>query len=134
MLLRPRNDRRLSLFRALLLIVACVAAIPASAATREEDFAIAVANDRVGQVKDMLARGVDPNTVDAQGDPALVVAARSGNLNTVQVLLAAKADVNARNRFGDTAIMVAALSGSLPVVGAVGARGAPISRTRVGRR
>ena len=108
---RPPVDRRLSLFRMLALVFACALGAPSDAATREEDFVIAVANDRVGQVKDMLARGVDPNTVDAQGDPALVVAARGGNLDTVKVLLAAKADVNARNRFGDTAIMVAALSG-----------------------
>jgi len=122
--LRPPIDRRLNLLRLLAVVTACAIAAPAGAATREEDFAIAVANDRVGQVKDMLARGVDPNTVDAQGDPALVVAARGGNLNTVQVLLAAKADVNARNRFGDTAVMVAALSGSLPVVRALRSGGA----------
>ena len=100
--LRPRIDPVLRLFAAL-----CATAVFAHAggAALDEDFAIAVANDRVGQVKERLARGADPNAVNAMGDPALVAAARAGNAATVDVLLAAKADVNARNKFGDTAIM-----------------------------
>ena len=122
--MRPLTDRRLNPLRLLVAAWACMFIAHAGAATRDEDFAIAVANDRAGPVKDLLARGADPNTLDAQGDPVLVVAARAGNLNTLQVLLAAKADVNARNRFGDTAIMVAALSGNLPVVCALRGAGA----------
>ncbi len=41
-----------------------------------EDFFVFVANDRVADVKALLARGVDPDSVDKNGDPAIVVAAR----------------------------------------------------------
>ena len=51
-------------------------------------------NDRAADVKAILARGVDPNTVDGNGEPVLVVAARGGFVATVDVLLAGRADVN----------------------------------------
>ena len=104
-----RTDSARFLLRWVVVFAAFGTFAHAAAAAAEEDFAIAVANDRVGQVKELLARGVDPNTVDAIGDPMLLVAARAGNVNTVEALLAARADVNVRNKFGDTAIMAAAL-------------------------
>ena len=102
------------------------AALPRPAAAQQayEDFVFAVANDRVDQVKGLLARGIDPGTVDRNGDPALVVAARAGYLATVEALLAARAKVDQRNPRGDTALMVAALNGHMAVVKALRARGA----------
>jgi len=70
------------------LLGAAVAAT-ALAGPREDDFIVAVDNDRVGQVKEMLAHGMDPDTVNAAGEPALVVAARAGNAATVNLLLGA---------------------------------------------
>ena len=61
-----------------------------------EDFIVAVNNDRVPQVKELLGKGIDPNTVGPNGEPALVLAARAGYAGTVDALLAAKANVNAR--------------------------------------
>ena len=107
------------------LLGAAVAAT-ALAGPREDDFIVAVDNDRVGQVKEMLAHGMDPDTVNAAGEPALVVAARAGNAATVDLLLGAKANVNARSKFGDTAIMAAALSGQLAVVRTLRTRGAEL--------
>ena len=52
-----------------------------------------MANDRVADVKALLARGIDPDSVDKNGDPAIVVAARAGNAATLDVLLATKRDV-----------------------------------------
>ena len=43
-----------------------------------EDFVFAVSNDRVPQVKELLAKGIDPNTVAPNGEPVLVIAARVG--------------------------------------------------------
>ena len=74
----------------------------------------------------MLQRGIDPNTVDANGEPALVIAAREGNAATIDVLLAARANVNLRNRFGDTALMIAALKGRLDIVKRIRVRGAEL--------
>ncbi len=114
------------LLRSLFAAVGIAVFAPAGAASLDDDFAIAVANDRVGQVKQMLARGVDPNAVDANGDPALLIAARGGNLKTVEALLDARANIDARNKFGDTAIMAAALSGNLAIVRTLRARGAAL--------
>ena len=110
----------------LLAIIALAWALPLAAQSLLEDFFIAVANDRAGDVRAMLARGVDPNVVDANGDPALVVAARAGNLATVEVLLAAKADPDRRNRWGDNPMMLAALNGHAGIAKALRARNAAV--------
>ena len=91
-----------------------------------EDFVFAVSNDRVPQVKELLAKGIDPNTVAPNGEPVLVIAARFGFAGTVDALLAAKANVNARSTVGDTAVMAAALGGYLDLVKTLRARGATI--------
>lgn len=90
-------------------------------------FIESVAIDRSGDVAAMLARGVDPNTVDPNADPVLLVAARAGFNPTVDLLLRAGAKVDAKNRFGDTAIMAAALGGHLLIVKKLQARGAEIN-------
>jgi ankyrin repeat protein len=79
----------------------------ALAQTVQEDIAIAVANDRVAEVKRFLAGGADPSMVDRNGDPLLVIAVREGSAAAFDVLLAARADVNGRTKFGDTPLMVA---------------------------
>ena len=76
-------------------------------------FVESVAIDRSDEVAAMLARGMDPNTVDPNGEPMLVVASRAGWVPTVDALLGAGAKVDAKNGVGDTAIMVAALGGHL---------------------
>jgi uncharacterized protein len=93
-----------------------------------DDFFIFVANDRVADVKRVLAQGLDPDSVDKNGDPALVVAVRAGNAATLDVLLQTRANVNARNRFGDTALMVAALGGRLDLVKSLRTHGAEINQ------
>jgi hypothetical protein len=119
------NDRRRWLaltFGALL----ATAAGAGSAQQLHEDFMLAVANDRAADVRAMLVRGIDPNSVDRDGTPALVVAVREGNAATVDVLLAGRANVEARNQFGDTALMLAALKGRLDIVQKLRGRGAAL--------
>src|SRR5689334_2282827 len=103
-----------------------IAAMPAFAQRVYEDLIIAVSNDRADEVKRLLARGMDANSVDPHGDPLLFIAARAGYRATVDALLAAKASVNAKNRFGDTPLMAAALNGHLEVVRKLRTRGADI--------
>jgi len=112
--------------RRLLVLLAFAAATFPAHADLHEDFIIAVSNDRVADVKQFLARGVDPNTVGPNGEPALVLAARAGYTGTVDALLAAKANVNARSPVGDSAIMAASLNGHLELVKKLRARGAQI--------
>jgi ankyrin repeat protein len=121
-------DRR-ALLRALPGAVAALAtlcAVPAGAQQLYDDLIFAVANDRSDTVRTLLARGLDPNSVDPNGDPLLYTAARAGNAATVDVLLAAKAKVDARTRFGDTPLMGAALTGQLEVARKLRARGAEL--------
>jgi len=124
-----RPARRLHLRRLLAVVaVLCVASGPWPLAAQQlyDDLIFAVNNDRAEQVKGLLARGMDPDTVDRNGEPVLVAAARAGNAATVDVLLAGRANVNARSRFGDTAIMVAALGGHLDIVRTLRRRGADL--------
>ena len=103
-----------------------MAAVPALAQQIYDDLIVAVANDRADEVKRLLARGMDANSVDPNGDPLLFIAARAGYGATVDVLLAAKANVNAKNRFGDTPLMAAALNGRLDIVRRLRTQGAEL--------
>ena len=108
------------------LTFAALAPTGAQAQALYDAFIRAVTIDDAGQVRAMLARGVDPNTVDPNGEPVLVVAARAGWEPTLDALLAAGAKVDAANPFGDRAIMVAALSGHLAIVKKLFTRGAAL--------
>jgi ankyrin repeat protein len=124
--MRLHNRRLLPVLRRLALVAVIAACASPAAADMYDDYIFAVGNDRVSQVKELLAKGVDPNAVAPSGEPVLIIAARAGYTGTVDALLAAKANVNARNKFGDTPIMAAALSGHLELVKKFRARGAEI--------
>jgi ankyrin repeat protein len=110
-----------------LFAVLAFALAPLGHAALLDDFLAAVANDRGADVRAMLARGVDPDSVDANGDPAIVIAARSGSLSAVDALIAAHVKVDMPNRYGDTALMVAALGDRLDVAKALRAAGANVN-------
>lgn len=102
---------------ALVLLLATVfgVALPAFAQQAYEDLILAVVNDRAAEVRQFLARGADPNSVDPSGEPLIVIAARNGNAATVDVLLAARAKPDMKNANGDTALLLAALKGNLDI-------------------
>ena len=81
-----------------------------------DDFAQAVKNKNPGAVTALLKRGMDLNTVDANGQAMLHICASAGDLEVVQALVGAGADVDKRNAYKETAIMLAALQGRLKVV------------------
>ena len=58
------------------------------------------------EVKELLARGADPNAKNDSGVAALIPA--TDNLETTRLLVAAGSDVNARTDAGDSALIVAA--------------------------
>ena len=94
---------------------------------RYEDFVFAVSNDRVPQVKELLAKGIDPNTVDPNGEPALVIAARVGYRGHRRRAARGEGQRRTRRaRSATRAIMVAALNGHLDLVKTLRARGAAI--------
>jgi len=119
------TDSRRALARAALCALLLVP-LPSLAQKAYDDLILAVVNDRVGELKALLARGADPNSVDPGGDPLLVIAARNGTVATVDALLAAKAKPDAKNAHGDNAMMLAALKGQLDIVQRLRAAGATL--------
>jgi uncharacterized protein len=118
---------RIERFAAIALAAALLAcSAPAAAQQTLDDLVVAVTNDRVAEVRALLARGVDPNSVGASGDPVIVTAARNGASGALDALLAANAQVDARNRYGETALMLAALKGNLDMAKKLRARGAAL--------
>ena len=97
-------------------ILALLVTLPAQAQQALDDLIVAVTNDRVADVRSLLARGMDPNSVDPNGDPLLVLAVRNGSAGAVEALLAARARPDLPNPHGDTAILIAALKGNLALV------------------
>ena len=96
------------------------------AAAQIDDFVLAAVNDRDAEVKAMIARGMDPDTVGPDGNPVLLTAAREGSAKAVDALLAAGAKPDARNAFGDSPLLMAALHGRLEIARKLIAKGAPL--------
>ena len=73
-------------------------------------------NEKSFLIRNLLEWGIDPNTRDERGTPALMLASQRGNLKVVERLLDAGADVNAHDKEDHTALMRASLGGNLEVV------------------
>ncbi|WP_438437958.1 ankyrin repeat domain-containing protein [Hydrogenophilus thermoluteolus] len=71
----------------------------------------ALAQEDLETVASLVARGLDPNVSDREGNPLLVWAARRGKTELVSTLLRHGASVNQRNLVGETALMAAAYGG-----------------------
>ena len=81
------------------------------------DFAKAAKSDDASEVKSLLKKGVNPNTVDANGSPMLVLATREKSLKVIDVLLGDKnIDVDLSDKNGETPLMMASIDGNLPLV------------------
>ena len=98
----------------------------AAPALSVDEFALAVHHDRDDEVRAMLARGMDPETVGPDGNPVLITAAREGSARVIDVLLAAGAKVDQPNAYGDTALKMAALHGRLDIARKLRARKATL--------
>ena len=82
-----------------------------------EDFEKAIIRDDYVLMRKLLRQGVDPNTVDAQGQPALVKALQLESLRVAQELMKAPGvRINAVSQGGETALMHACIQGNLELV------------------
>lgn len=87
-----------------------------------------VANDRASDVRELLARGWDPNT-RINGQPAIMQAVRDGAWAVFDVLAAdPRTDVNAANPHDETPLMYLAIQGQTQRAKALMARGAQVNR------
>lgn len=69
------------------------------------------------EVKSLLKQGVNPNTLDANGNPMLFLAVKDKSNAVIDVLLADKrTDVDLSTKSGETPLMIASIQGDLPLV------------------
>ena len=96
-----------------LCLVGCNSAKRATSTSPETDALLRAARaGNADTVKSLLASpNVDVNGVDADGNTALIEAARFGHDDVVEALLIARADVSAKNKQGKTALMLASEGG-----------------------
>ncbi len=82
-----------------------------------DDMRKAVEFDDGNTVQKLIGRGVDPNLVDARGNPMLVVALREKSLKAAKALIKAKdIDFDKTNPAGENALMIASLEGELDMI------------------
>jgi uncharacterized protein len=113
--MRLSQNKRFQLFLIGTLVAFACACNSAKRATTTPETDALLRAARLGNadtVKSLLTSpNVDVNGVDADGNTALIEAARFGHDDVVQALLIAKADVNIKNRDGKTALMLASEGG-----------------------
>jgi uncharacterized protein len=114
-----------------LLMATCLALFTALAhADDNEEFFIATSIDNDRTVRELLAKGFDPNVLSPKGDVALVMAMKEEAPKVAAALLAhPKIQLEAANKAGETALMMAALRGNEEWVKRLLERGAQINRT-----
>ena len=112
----------------LVVAILCFTGSAANAAN-PDDIWVFIKNDRAGDVKALLAAGVDPNAKTKMGNSILMQSVRDGAWNSFDVVLAnPKVDVNLANDYEETPLMYVALVGDLPRAKALVARGAQINK------
>jgi ankyrin repeat protein len=95
-----------------------------------EDFFRAVQFDNVRTVQALLQRGFDPNTVNPEGVPALMLAVREPSLKVAELLASwptAKTEV--RNDKDESVLMLAALKGHFSLVQKLVEHDADVNKT-----
>ena len=103
--------------------------IATSAWAQSSSWWLDIANDRDSSVRQELRRGTDPNVVNDEKLPALMLAIRSGAWGVYDALLAdRRIDVNAQNGHGETALMYLSLLGETARAESLIARGAKVNR------
>ncbi len=104
-------------------------AVPPVCAGSYDDFFQAIIRDHVGGVKRLLEAGIDPNSRDPKGMPALQVAIRRESPRSFELLLAQPGiDVDAANAAGETALMLTVLAGDVDASRRLMDRGAQVQR------
>jgi hypothetical protein len=79
-----------------------------------------------GEVENLLAKGISPDSRDDKERTPLIIAAEHGNADMVEMLLNQGADVNAVDVDGDTPLTAASYGGHIDVVKLLVANGAPL--------
>jgi len=95
-----------------------------------EDFFKAIQLDNAREVQRLLARGLDPNTPNAQGIPGLLLATQEQSFKVAQVLAAdPQTAVDPRSARNESPLMLAALRGEQALVVQLVGRGAEVNKS-----
>lgn len=122
--------RRRALQRWLLAMAASSLGVQAARAGAYDDFFGAIEVDNAGALDALLARGMDPNTLDGQGQNGLYLAMRTGSPKVFARLLRhSGVQVDLANAAGETPLMMAALRGLVQAMRSLIERGAAIQRS-----
>ncbi len=106
-------------------------AMPLAIAAAYEDFFNAIKLNNAKQVRSLLQRGIDPNTIErVRGETGLMIALHEKAMAAFDVLLNAHdIDLEYRAKNGDTALMIAAYTNNQPAVEALLAHDAEVNQT-----
>lgn len=114
--------------RSMLALALCVAA--GARAGSYDDFFAAIGRDDAQAVLQLLRRGFDPNTRDADGQHGLYLAIRAPAPRVALALVEwPKTDVDALNKADESPLMMASLQGQLELCRKLIARGAAVNKT-----
>ena len=95
-----------------------------------DDFFSAIKSDNAGAVRELIQRGFDPNTRDAQGQTGLLNALKEPAPKVTRVLIESpKTDLDAVNNQGESALLLAALKGQQAEVNELLERDAAVNKT-----
>lgn len=114
----------------IVVFIALLCASVSSFAGSYRDFFRAIQFDNVRVVQSLLQRGFDPNTVNPDGVPALMLAVREPALKVAELLASQPAtQTEVRNAQDESVLMLAALQGYLPLVQKLVANNADVNKT-----
>ena len=103
-------------------------AVSSASSGAYDDFFRALTRDDVSWLRSLLQQGVDPNTRDPKGYPAISLALRRESPGAFALLLAhPDTDVNALNAAGESPLLLAAIAGDLDASPQLPARGARVN-------
>lgn len=115
-------------FRKVIYLIVLIGFSSASAGSYE-DFFLALDRDKAAEVRSLLARGFDPNTLNPKGVSALALAISEESWSVAKVLVAHPLTlVDARNASDETPLMLSALKGNLELCELLIARDADLNK------
>ncbi|MDO5679232.1 MAG: ankyrin repeat domain-containing protein [Pelistega sp.] len=111
------------------LLLASGLAISTTAMANSSSWWNDVKNDRANSITQAIEQGQDPNVLNADGNPAIIVAVREDSPRAFTALAEnPKTDVNIESLSGETPLMYAAITGNLDVARVLVNRGAQVNR------
>ncbi len=94
-----------------------------------DDFFVALRQDNAYELRRVLQRGFDPNSVGLNSQPALIQALKVDAFKVAEVLMAhPETDINVRSDKGETPLMLAAIKGQIALCRQLLAREADVNK------